>query len=293
MDRRRFSISAAGLMTATLGGWRAPAQAAARLRVPRHELKRVEKESGGRLGVMAIDTGSGARLAWRATERFPICSTFKLLAAGALLGQIDHGAPPLDTLVRYTEKDLVAGSPVSSLHVAEGLSLAGLCEAAMTRSDNTAGNLILKQIGGLPQFNAFARSLGDSVTRLDRYETELNTAIPGDPRDTTTPAAMAQNLRKLLLTEALSEKARQSLTQWLLDCKTGDARMRAGFPAHWRIGNKTGTGDYGTANDLGIIWPPQRAPLLLAIYLTNSKATSERRNAAIAEVARLVAGSVG
>jgi len=179
------------------------------------------------------------------------------------------------------------------MHVNEGMSLAGLCEAAMTRSDNTAGNLILKQIGGLPQFNAFARSLGDSVTRLDRYETELNTAIPGDPRDTTTPAAMAQNLRKLVLTGVLSEKARQSLTQWLLDCKTGDARMRAGFPAHWRIGDKTGTGDNGTANDLGIIWPPQRAPLLLAVYLTNSKATPERRNAAIAEVARLVAGSVG
>ncbi|MDB5806285.1 MAG: beta-lactamase [Betaproteobacteria bacterium] len=294
MDRRTFSISTgAGLMAATLSITRGAAAATPRLRIPAHELKRVEKESGGRLGVMAVDTGSGTSVGYRAAERFPICSTFKLLAAGALLAQIDHGAAPLETRVRYTQKDVVDNSPVTALHVGDGMTLAALCEAAITRSDNTAGNLILKQIDGLPKFNAFARSLGDSVTRLDRYETELNTAIPGDLRDTTTPAAMAENLRKLVLTDVLSAPSRQALTQWLLDSKTSATRMRAGFPVHWRVGDKTGSGDYGSTNDLGIIWPPEQAPLLLSIYLTNTKATPERRNAAIAEVARLVAGTIG
>src|SRR5262249_27402735 len=151
--------------------------------------------------------------------------------------------------------------------------LGELCEAAITLSDNTAGNMILKSIGGPPGFTDFVRSLGDAVTRLDRWETELNEAQPGDPRDTTTPQAMAGNLQSLVLDDALSSASRDRLTAWLVANKTGDAKLRAGLPKEWRIGDKTGAGNFGTMNDVAVIWPPGRGPVIVSIYMTQTTAS--------------------
>jgi beta-lactamase class A len=169
------------------------------------------------------------------------------------------------------------------------MTLAALCEATVTLSDNTAGNLILKAIGGPAGFTAFARALGDPATRLDRWEPGLNEAKPGDPRDTTTPDAMAATLRRLALEDALAPASRDRLNGWLVANKTGDARLRAGLPKDWRVGDKTGTGHNGTANDVGVIWPPGRKPLVVGVFITGTKAPLAERNAAIAEVARVVA----
>jgi beta-lactamase class A len=224
-------------------------------------------------------------------ERFPMCSTFKLLLASAVLTRKDRGKEDLARKVVYTQAQVVSYSPLSGPRAGgEGMTVAELCEAALTRSDNTAANLLLESIGGPPALTAFARGIGDPLTRLDRNETTLNEAIPGDPRDTTTPAAMLADMRALLLGERLSAGSREQLIAWLVANKTGDARLRAGLPKDWRVGDKTGTGDRGTANDIAIIWPAGRAPLLVTTYLTGAThASPAQRDAAIAKVGAWVA----
>jgi beta-lactamase class A len=254
------------------------------------EFARIEKESGGRLGVAVLDTRTDARAAHRADERFPMCSTFKLLAAAAILARVDAGKERLDTRIRFEDRDLVVNSAMTKDRVGgEGMSIAELCEAAMIVSDNTAGNLLLARLGGPEGLTAYARSLGDTVTRLDRIEPYLNEAIPGDERDTTSPAAMLADLYALALGNVLSASSRDQLTRWLLGNKTGDTRLRAGLPSYWRVGDKTGSGDRGTTNDIGIIWPPGRAPVLVSIYLTETSLAGEQRNATLAAVGRAVA----
>lgn len=251
------------------------------------ELQRIELESGGRLGVAVLDTGSGARVDHRGDERFPMCSTFKLLASAAVLKRVDQGQEKLDRRVVFSAKDIVANSPITEKHVGgDGMTLAEICEAAMTVSDNTAGNLILASLGGPKGITDYARSLGDRFTRLDRFETELNEALPDDPRDTTTPLAMLGNLRKLVLGDALSPASKDQLTKWLLANKTGDTRVRVGLPAGWRTGDKTGSGDRGTTNDIGVLWPAEGAPIVVTIYLTGTEASAEKRNATLAAVGR-------
>ncbi|MFH5924781.1 class A beta-lactamase [Roseomonas xinghualingensis] len=253
------------------------------------ELERLEAASGGRLGVMVIDTGTGSRAGYRANERFPMCSTFKVLAAAAVLARVDAGKERLDRLVPYGSGDLVVYSPVTKERTGAGMTLAELCAAAITLSDNTAGNLLLANIGGPAGFTAYMRSLGDEVTRLDRIEPALNEALPGDPRDTTSPAAMASSLQALALGTALSATSRAQLVQWLLDNKTGDTRLRARLPAGWRVGDKTGSGDQGTANDVGILWPPGGAPIIVSAYLTETRAGMDERSAILAAVGEAVA----
>ncbi|HYG91670.1 MAG TPA: class A beta-lactamase [Azospirillum sp.] len=257
-------------------------------------LAALEKRLGARLGVAALDTGTEQFWGYRADERFPLCSTFKLLASAAVLARVDAGRESLSRRIRFETGDLVTYSPITKDRVGgDGMTLAELCEATMTLSDNTAGNLILDSLGGPSGVTEFARSLGDSVTRLDRRETELNTAIPGDPRDTTTPKAMVANLRSLVLGDRLSPASRDQLTAWMVANKTGDARLRAGVPTGWRVGDKTGSGAYGTANDVGVIWPANRRPLVVSVYLTETKASLGDRDAVIAEVARVLAGAMG
>ncbi|MBX3525160.1 MAG: class A beta-lactamase [Rhodoblastus sp.] len=234
------------------------------------------------------DTGSGARFAFRAEERFPLTSTFKFLAAAAVLAKVDAGKDTLHRRVVYAKSDLVTYSPETEKHAGEGMALGAICEAAITLSDNTAGNLMLAAIGGPEGLTRFARKLGDEVTRLDRIETALNEASPGDPRDTTSPSAMLGNLEKLLLGDALETASRERLTAWLIANKTGDTRLRAGLPAGWRVGDKTGAGGNGTANDLAIVWPPGRKPILIAAYLTQCDRGMDARNQALAEVARIL-----
>jgi beta-lactamase class A len=251
-------------------------------------LKDLERRHGGRLGVCILDTGTGNRIGHRADERFPMCSTFKLLAAAHVLARADRGEEKLDRRIFFEKEDLVSHSPMTEKHAgAEGMTLAELCHATVTVSDNTAGNLVLASFGGPAGLTAFARSLGDRVTRLDRWETELNEARPGDPRDTTTPAAMADTMRTLLLGDALSEASCKQLADWLVATSTGTQRIRGGLPKDWRAGDKTGTSDNGVTNDIAIVWPPDRAPLLVTAYYVEYPQPEQPRNAVIAEVGRI------
>jgi beta-lactamase class A len=257
------------------------------------ELAKIELASGGRLGVAVLDTATGIRTLHRGDERFPMCSTFKLVACGAVLAKVDAGKQHLDQRITFQKADLVTYSPITQTRTgAPGMSLADLCAAAIAYSDNTAANLILANIGGPVGFTQFARSLGDTVTRLDRIETALNESLPNDPRDTTTPSAMLANLNSLLLGKTLSPSSRDQLTQWLLANTTGGTRLRAGVPANWRVGDKTGTGDRGSTNDIGILWPPNAKPLLVCAYLTGTTASADQRNATIAAVGRAVSASL-
>jgi beta-lactamase class A len=290
ITRRQFAFGAGAIASAAFAGPRDLALATEPLA---STFARIEKEASGRLGVAVLDTQTGMRSGYRENERFPMCSTFKLLAAAAILRRVDAGTEHLTRRVRYEAKDLVTYSPVTEKHTAGGMTLAQLCDAAVTLSDNTASNLLLTAIGGPTGITALARSLGDPVTRLDRIEPELNEAKPDDPRDTTSPAAMTANLRALVVGDALSAASRDQLTAWLAANKTGDTRLRARLPAGWRVGDKTGTGGNGSNNDVGVLWSPGRAPILVSAYLTETAAPPEQRDAAIAAVGRAVAQALG
>ncbi|WP_105131890.1 PEN family class A beta-lactamase, Bcc-type [Burkholderia sp. BE12] len=253
----------------------------------------LERDAGGRLGVCAIDTASGRAIEHRAGERFPFCSTFKAMLSAAVLAQSVERPGLLQQRVTYTKADLVNYSPVSGKHVGTGMTVAALCEATIQYSDNSAANLLMKLIGGPSAVTAYARSIGDDMFRLDRWEPELNTALPGDPRDTTTPAAMAASMRVLTLGDALPAAQRAQLVTWLRGNKVGDKRIRAGVPTGWTVGDKTGTGDYGTTNDAGVIWPTSRAPIVLVVYYTQTRADARAKDDVIASVARIVAQTFG
>lgn len=253
----------------------------------------IEAHSGGRIGVAALDTGSSKRVDYRSTERFPMCSTFKLLAAAAILQRVDRKQERLDRFVPYGEKDILEYAPVARKHLKDGgMRLAALCQAAIEQSDNTAGNLLLDAIGGPVGLTNFARSLGDQVTRLDRKEPELNSAITGDDRDTTTPASMQADLLRLLTGDALSQSSRQQLEDWLQGNTTGASMIRAGVPAIWKVGDKTGRCSNGATNDVAILRPPNRAPILVAIYTIGPSAPSNERDTVLAKVAKIVSESL-
>lgn len=291
----RRSLLLAGAYTATLVPFgHAFAKSAIAAGDIHERLQALERRHGGRLGVSILDTASGKRASHRADERFPMCSTFKFLAAAQVLARVDRGEEQLQRRIVFAKKDLVDYSPETGKRIdGPGMSLAELCHAAITLSDNTAGNLLLDSFGGPAGLTAFARGLGDTVTRLDRRETELNEAIPGDPRDTTTPAAMLDDMRRLLLGDALSPASRRQLGDWLLANTTGGSRLRAGLPGDWRVGDKTGTRDNGinnASNDIAIAWPPGRAPLLVTAYYAEAEVPQEARNAVLAEVGDIAAG---
>ena len=256
----------------------------------------LEARSGGRLGVAALDTANGKAFAHRGDERFAMCSTFKALVAGLVLKRVDQGQERLDRRLHYPKSMLVAHSPTTEQHVDDGMTVGALCEATVTLSDNAAANLLLYTFGGPPALTTFLRGLGDSVTRLDGYEPGLNVVRPGEIHDTTSPRAMLATLRALTLGSVLSPASRQQLVAWLVANQTGDKRLRAGLPngsktGGWKVGDKTGSwgdGKGGTTNDIAVIWPPGRPPLLVTAYLSRSTLDDDGRNAVIAEVARLV-----
>lgn len=290
IHRRQFSV---GLL-ASLGSLACTSALARRGNEPElsQRFAEIEKAAGARLGIAVLDTGSGLRAGHRDSERFPMCSTFKLLAAAAILARVDQKKERLDRRIVFRASDLVNYSPVTEKRVGgAGMTLAEICKAAITQSDNTAGNLMLASIGGPAGLTRFARSIGDAQTRLDRTETALNEALPGDPRDTTTPAAMLTNMRKILLGDTLLASSRAELLGWLDANQTGGQRLRAGVPADWKVGDKTGSGDRGTANDIAILRPPGRAPILVTVYLTESTASMEARNATISSVGAAIAAS--
>ncbi|KVN83902.1 class A beta-lactamase [Burkholderia stagnalis] len=253
----------------------------------------LERAAGGRLGVCAIDTATGRRVQHRADERFPFCSTFKAMLIAAVLAQSVARPALLAQRVTYRQADLVRYSPVTEQHVGAGMTVGELCEATAQYSDNSAANLLMKVLGGPSAVTAFARTIGDDTFRLDRWETELNTALPGDTRDTTTPAAMAVSLRVLALGDALPAPQRAQFVAWLRGNKTGDKRIRAGVPAGWQVGDKTGTGDYGTTNDVGVLWPPARGPVALAVYYTQARADALAKDDVIAAATRIAIAALG
>lgn len=290
MDRRRFNHHLAWAL-AGMGPLQAHAQPKAAEAWPTDRWQDIEASAAGRLGVAVLDTADGRLQGHRLDERFPMCSTFKWLASALVLHRVDTGQEQLDRRVRFGSDVLVPYSPEVAKHVGgNGMSLAELCEAAITLSDNAAGNLLLKSFGGPEALTRYARTLGDTMTRLDRWEPELNEATPGDLRDTTTPRAMTTALRAAMLGESLSASGREQLVRWMQATQTNSKRLRAGLPAGWRLGSKTGTGSRGTTNDVGVFWPPGRAPVVVAVYLTESGADEATRNAAVAGVAQGVTG---
>jgi len=256
------------------------------------QLAALESASGGRLGVAGFNTATGARVQHRADERFPFCSTFKLVLAAAILERSAKEGGLLARRVNYSKGDLISNSPITEKNLATGLTVAELCAATIQYSDNAAANLLMKILGGPPAVTAFARSSGDDVFRLDRWETELNTAIPGDLRDTTTPAAMAASVQRLVLGNALGAAQRAQLETWLLGNTTSTERFLAGVPSGWKVGDKTGAGSYGTTNDVGVLWPPAGAPLVLAVYLTFPEKGAKGRNDVVAAATRIVVGAL-
>lgn len=282
-SRRHFLLGALSLAVA--GCRKTPTEASASV-----ALADIEQASGGRLGVFAVDTGTGKELHHRADERFPMCSTFKWVLAAAVLKQIARGVLSFQQRISFSEPDLLEYAPVTRKRLADGfMTVESLAEASVTLSDNTAANLLLRTVDGPAGLTQFARDNGDSVTRLDRDEPMLNTSEPGDPRDTTSPRAMAQLMRRLLCDQGLPEPYRARLLAWMRACETGTNRLRAGFPHDWLVGDKTGSGLHNTINDVAIAAPPGRAPILVAAYLNGASSTKDALEAALAKVANLVA----
>ncbi|WP_052710230.1 class A beta-lactamase [Azospirillum thiophilum] len=294
IGRRGFLVATGGVLLLSATGAKAAGSKDSDGGAFAGRMAALEKRGGGRLGVAVLDTGTGRRLAWRGDERFPMCSTFKFLLAAAVLRTVDRGTERLDRRIPVTKADLVPYAPFAETRL-DGTppTVAELCEAALTLSDNVAANLLLPGVGNPAGLTAFLRDLGDRKTRLDRNEPSLNTAIPGDPRDTTTPVAMTHSMERLLVGDALRPDTRRQLTDWMIANKTGDKRIRAGLPAGWRVGDKTGTGRNGTANDIAILWPGNRPPVLVASYLTGTAEGFKQHDAIHADVARAVVDSLG
>ena len=248
-------------------------------------MARLEQRFGARLGVYAHATGTDAVVAYRADERFAFCSTFKGLAAAAVLHRnpLSH----LDTRVRYTEDDLMKSSIITRRHVGTGMTIRRLCDAAVRHSDGTAGNLLLRDLGGPAELTAYVRSLGDEVTRMDRLEPRIADAVPGDLRDTTSPRAIGTDYRAVVLADALPADKRAFLRDLLERnaTPTGRRRIRAGVPRVWTVADKTGTGGYGAANDIAVVWPPAAPPLVIAVMTTKTTRDAGHDDELLAEAA--------
>jgi beta-lactamase class A len=253
----------------------------------------IENGSGARIGFSALDTHSGRRIRWRADERFAMCSTFKVALAAAVLARIDRGDLLPNHILRFDPTKLLGASRDSAQHRDGRISMIEACEAVVTSSDNTAANVLLDLMGGPTAITEFFRSLGDQVTRLDRYEMELNSNVEGDLRDTTTPNAMLHTLQVLLLGNVLSDVSRGLLTEWMLNEQNGRARTRAGLPASWRVANKPGTSANGAVNDIGVAWPPWGQPVILAAYTNAPGIKTVESEAAIARTAEMAAREFG
>ncbi|MFF1909806.1 class A beta-lactamase [Kitasatospora sp. NPDC058218] len=256
----------------------------------------LEREHGARLGVFARNTVTGRSVEYRADERFPICSVHKTLTAAAVLRDLDRDGEFLARRIRYTARDVTdAGyAPLTGTpeHLAHGMTVAELCAAAIGHSDNAADNLLLRELGDPTAITRFCRSIGDHLTRLDRWEPALNSAEPGRATDTTSPAAIGRSHQKLVLGDALTPRDRQQLTAWLLANTTGAARLRAGLPGDWTLADKTGTGDYGTTNDVGIAWTRDGTPVVLAVLSTQRDADAPADEPLLARTAALLADAL-
>jgi beta-lactamase class A len=254
-----------------------------------------ERETGGRIGLYAENLATGAKIAWRAEERFVMCSTFKASLAAFALARVDRGEDQLESMIPYGAADLLDYAPVTKQNLASGgaMSVADMCKAAVELSDNTCANLLLARSGGPAALTEFWRATGDAVSRLDHNEPELNRSPPGDPHDTTTPAAMAGNLRRFVLGEVLSPASRERLTDWMLNCKTGNNRLRAGLPKDWKVGDKTGNNAKDAAGDIAVAWPNSGGPVLIAVYTQGGSPTPAQLEAVFAGIGRMIGQRLG
>lgn len=251
--------------------------------------RQAERQLGARLGLMVVDTETGRQWRYRAGERFAMASTFKALACAALL-DADETVQAREMMIEA--KDLQSHAPVTRQRVGEKMTAMELCAATLSTSDNTAANLVLQALGGPKRVTSFLRSIGDTVTRLDRTEPSVNEARPGDPRDTTTPEAMVGTVGELVLGDALPASQRSQLTRWMEANSVADGLLRAGVPGDWRVADRTGAGAHGTRGIVAVMWPPQRKPVIAAIYLTETDAPMAKRDAAIAGLGRVIAAEV-
>lgn len=245
----------------------------------------LERKFDARLGVYAIDTGSNRTIAYRPDERFAYASTIKALAGGAVLQQ--NSLDELDEVINYTKDDLVTYSPITEKHVDTGMTLREICDATIRYSDNTAGNILLKKLGGPSGFEKSLRQIGDHVTKSERFEPDLNEATPGDTRDTSTPRAFATTLKVFTVNDVLPSNKRKILTEWMRGNTTGDNLIRAGTPKGWMVGDKTGAGSYGTRNDIAIVWPPNREPIIIAILSSRDTKDATYNDELIAHAAKV------
>lgn len=287
MVSRRTFLAAPALWTGLVGA-RASADPAPEAEA---RLAELERQSGGTVGVAILDTGTGVVRGHRLDEAFPLCSTHKVLSAAFVLARAAAGTDRLDRRIAYGPEAILPYAPVTRLHVGAGMTLAALCEAAVTVSDNTAANLLLASFGGPAALTAYLRSLGDTVTRLDRTEPTLNEATPGDLRDTTTPRAMAALVRMFVLGPALPEASRGRLADWMANCRTGLGKIRAGVPVEWRVGDKTGSGNRNASNDVAVLWRPGRPPLVVTAYTIDTAGDDAARDALLAGVGRIAAAA--
>ncbi|MEP4032764.1 class A beta-lactamase [Roseibium polysiphoniae] len=246
----------------------------------------IEKRHDARIGIAVLDDKTGTAWSYKGDVRFPLNSTFKAFACAALLAQVDEGTTDPNKSVQIKRADIAPYSPVTKKQIGKTMTYLGLCNAAVTISDNTAANYILEEIGGPAGLSAFLRKLGDKETRLDRWEPELNNVPAGELRDTTTPLAAATTLKTLLLGGPLSANSRKQLTDWLVANKVGDTLLRAGLPQRWKIGDKTGADAKKSRGDIAVIWPRPDRAVFVAVYLDEAHVDMSRRNAAIAEIGR-------
>ena len=234
------------------------------------KIKHIENTYGGKIGLYAINTANNKIISFNANKRFPFCSTSKVMTVAAILLKSSKKPSFLQKIIYFKKAAILKSgyAPITKNNIKNGMSVEALCAACIRYSDNTAANILMRMLGGPQAVTKFARRIGDDKFNLNRYEPQLNSAIPGDKRDTSTPKAMAKSLQKLILGHILPPKQHSLLEHWLITNTTGNNRIRAGAPKNWLVGDKTGTGQYGTTNDIAILWPPNYAPIVLSIYYT-------------------------
>lgn len=287
-----FKGSLTGMLLMAATGCSVSAHAAFDQLTLKSQFETLENKSDGRLGVAVVDTSDGSEYSWRGNERFPLCSTSKVMAVAAILKKNESDHSLLDKKIHINKSDMVNYNPITQKHIGSSMTVAELSAAALQYSDNAAMNKLLAYLGGPQQATHFARTIGDKAFRLDRKEPELNTAIPDDVRDTTTPSAMADTLNKLVLGTALKGEQRAKLSEWMKGNTTGANSIKAGLPADWIVADKTGSGDYGTTNDIAVIWPKDQAPIILTTYFTQKDKDAVARKDVLASAAKLVVDAI-
>ncbi|MFJ4105654.1 class A beta-lactamase [Amycolatopsis japonica] len=275
-----LALSVASLAACSTPAPAQPPAATPSVSTERPDFEGLERAYGARLGVYAMDTATGREVAFRADERFAYASTHKVFSAGGVLQRTP--VAELDRTVTYGQQDLVTNSPVTEEHVATGLPLRAVMDATLRYSDNTGGNLLFRELGGPEGLNAVFRGIGDTTSHADRIEPALNDTAPGDSRDTSTPRALAVGLRAFALGDILPEDKRKILVDMMRANTTGDQNIRAGVPG-WAVADKTGTAAYGTRNDIGVVWPPNRAPIVVSVLTDRAEKDAKIDNKLLAD----------